>query len=200
MSIWICFSVFLLASTIFTYVNSQNAIRKYVIRKDWFNLFKAGEFSIYDTSQKGLIYRIESNVGIFLDSKLIAYPSKKEVGRLQVKRNLKPYSRVLSILDPQTNQWIVGYMQRNTQAIEFHGTSFNIDWNGHYITMKKETTSLTSKFHDTNGQLLAEFKIRLTSLLFGRKKYDMEIFSDKYPEQIYLLALIASDNVVSTEG
>jgi hypothetical protein len=54
----------------------------------------------------------------------------------------------------------------------------------------------SSKFLDANGDLLAQFKIRLSSILWTNK-YDMQIFSNKYPEQIYMLALAVRDHLGS---
>jgi len=185
----------LLASAIFTYVNPQDPIQQYVIRKDFFTGFKAGEFSVYDTNEKQLYYRIESNYDIMQNIKIIAYPSKQEVGRLEAKIKAFVYKAEISILDPQTNQWVTGLIQQNFQIV---GSLFNIDWNGQQITMKSEIASLTSKFFDTNAQLLAQFRLRPTSV-FVTNKYDMTIFSNKYPQQIYLLGLAARDHITSSK-
>jgi hypothetical protein len=139
MSINICFSALLLASTIIDYVNPQDAIRQYVIRKDFFHGLKAGEFSIYDTTEQNLHYRIESDFALLQSVKIIAYPSKQEVGRIEAQ--LKPllFKADIIILDPQANQWVKGLIQQNYKLL---GSSFNIDWNGHRITMENEVDSL----------------------------------------------------------
>jgi hypothetical protein len=186
--------VLILTSVIFNYVNPQNAIREYVVRKDFFTGFKAGEFSVYDTSEKHVHYRVESNYGLMQNVKVIAHPSKQEIGRLQAKINLLLYKAEISILDPQTNQWRNGLIEQN---FKFLGSSFDINWNGHQIKMESEVGSLTSKFYDEDRQLLAQTRIRLTSI-FITNKYDMKIFSNKYPEQIYLLGLAARDHLISS--
>jgi hypothetical protein len=191
MSIHLYISVLLLTCTIILNVNSQNATHQYVIRKDFFSGIKAGEFTVYDTKEKHVYYRVESKYSILHNIKLIAYPSKKEIGRLQAK--LKPfiYKGEFSILDSQTNQWVSGLIQENFQLF---GGLCNIDWNGHRITMENEVPSFTSKFRDINGQLLAQFRIRPASILWTNK-YDMQIFSNKYPKEIYLLALAVRDRI-----
>jgi len=196
MSIYACFSVFILASVIFTYVNPQDILRQYVIRRDFFTGFKAGEFSVYDTSEKHVYYRIESKYDILQNLKVIAYPSKQEVGRLKAKLKVLLYKAEISILDPQTNQWVNGLIEQDFQLLK---NSFNIDWNGNRITMENDRASFTVKFRDTNGQLLAQFRIRLASI-FVTNKYDMKIFSNKYPEQIYLLGLAALDGITSSKN
>jgi hypothetical protein len=177
--------------SIYMYFSTQ-----YVVRKDFFTGIKAGEFSVYDTSEKNLYYRIESNYGIMQNNKVISYPSKQEIGRLQAQIKPLLYKAEISILDSQSNQWINGLIQQNFQLL---GGSFNIDWNGYRITMETEAVSLTTKFNDANGQLLAQYRTRPASL-FWTRKYDMQIFSNKYPEQIYLLGLAAREHVVSSKN
>jgi len=195
MSIHLYISVLLLTSTIILNVHSQNATQQYVIRKDFFSGIKAGEFTVYDTKEKHIYYRIESKYSILHNIKLIVYPSKKEIGRLQAK--LKPfiYKGEFSFLDSQTNQWVNGLIQENFQLI---GGLCNIDWDGHRITMKNEVPSFTTTFRDSNGEILAEFRLRPVSILWTNK-YDMQIFSNKFPEQIYLLALAVRDRINSSK-
>jgi hypothetical protein len=188
--------VFILTSVIFTYVNPQNAIREYVIHKDVFSGFKAAEFSVFDTSEKNMYYRVESNYGLTQNVKVIAYPSKQEVGQLEAKIKLFLYKAEFSILNPQTNQWNDGLIEQN---FKFFLASFNINWNGHRITFKKDGAfSLTSKFYDEDQQILAQIRIRPGLTL--KVKYDLNIFSNKYPEQIYLLGLAALHQVTSAKG
>jgi hypothetical protein len=194
MSNYIRVPVLILASVLFTFVNLQNPIREYVIRKDFFSGLKAGEFSVFDTSEKHVYYRIESSYGLMQNLKVISQPSKQEVGRLQAKIKLLLYKAEISILDSQTNQWTSGLIEQDFKLL---GSSFDINWNGHRITMKSEVGSLTSKFYDESQQLLAEIRLRPTSI-FITNKYDMKVFSNKYPEQIYLLGLAARDQLTSS--
>ncbi|CAF3254145.1 unnamed protein product [Rotaria socialis] len=186
---------FLLVSTVLIYVDAVDPIKTYSIRKDFFTGIKGGEFSVRDPSGKHLYYRIESEYAILHTIKVIAYPSKQEIGRL--KANLKPilYKADISILNAQTNQWTHGVFQQNLQIL---GSSFNIDWNGDQIRMESEPVSFTSKFYDKNSTLLAQFRLKPASV-FWTKKYDMEIFSTKYPEQIYFLSMAARDQIVSSK-
>jgi hypothetical protein len=186
-------SVFLLTSIILSNVNPEDTIRQYVIRRDFFRGFKASEYSVYDKTEKHIYYRIESNYGLLPNMEIIAYPSKQVVGRLQAKLKLIVYNGEFSILDPKSNQWIKGSIQQNFQLFV---SPFNIDWNGHHITMESEMASFTSTFNGANGQLLAQCRLRPTSILWTHK-YDMKIFSNKYPDLIYLLGLAVRDNMMS---
>jgi hypothetical protein len=125
---------------ILTYVNSQNATQEYTIHRDFFNGFKAAEFSVFDTSEKNIHYRIESNYGVTHNVKVIAYPSKQEVGRLQAKITVVLYNADISILNPQTNQWNNGLVEQNFKLL---ASSFNVNWNGHRITLATEAFEST---------------------------------------------------------
>ncbi|CAF5047857.1 unnamed protein product [Rotaria sp. Silwood1] len=170
--------------------DSQDPIKSYSIRKDFFKGFKPGEFSIRDPTGKHLYYRIESNYAVLHSLKLIAYPSKQEVG--QLKAVIKPlvYKAEISILDPETNQFVNGLIEQNLQLF---GSLFNIDWNGNHLKMETDVGSFTTKFLDEKGELLAQFRLQPSSI-FWTKKYDMHIFSTKYPEQIYFLGLAVRDH------
>ena len=186
--------VFLLASTSLLAVKSLSPIRQYVIRRDFFSNFKAGEFSVYDTNEKHLYYRIESKYFPLQNVELIAYPSKQTVGKLQAKLNLLLYKGHFSFQNPLSNQWVNGTIE---QKFDLAGGVSAIAWNGHRITVQKELGSFTSQFYDGNT-LLAQFRLRPASIFWARK-YDMQIFSDKYPENIYLLALAAHDHTTSSK-
>jgi hypothetical protein len=180
---------------ILTYVNSQNATQEYTIHRDFFNGFKAAEFSVFDTSEKNIHYRLESNYGVTQNVKVIAYPSKQEVGRLQAKITVVLYNGDISILNPRTNQWNNGLIEQNFKLL---ASSFNVNWNGHRITLETEAFELTSKFYDEDRQLLAQFRMR--PFVLFKVKYYMKVFSNKYPEQLYLLALAAHDRVRVSRG
>lgn len=185
MSIYSYIHIFFLMTTIVSMFDSGNTMKEYVIRKDFFNVLKAAEFTIYDRNEKYIHYRVESKIGLLQNVKLIVYPSKQEVGRLRAKVHPLTYRGEFSILDPQSNQWINGTIK---EKFVWTKSVFDIEWNGNHITMEQESFELTSVFRDSNRQILAKYQLRFGSV-FWTHKYDMKIYSTKYPEQIYLLAL-----------
>ena len=77
-------SIFLVLICLFlTRTQSQRPFRQYVIEKDLFSGFKAGEFSIYDQSGKILLYRLESQFSFTQKAKLYAFPSKQMVASIR---------------------------------------------------------------------------------------------------------------------
>jgi hypothetical protein len=185
MSIHLYISALLLIST---FISSGNGLQQYVIHKDFFSGIKASEYTVYDPQEKHIYCRIESNYGILQNIKVIAYPSKQEIGRLQAKINFVTYKAEISILDRQSNRWVNGLIK---QVFKLTSGLYNIEWGGNRITMEQGFASWTIIFRDSvGGELLAKFRLRPASL-FWANKYDMQIFSDKYPKQIYLLGLVA---------
>jgi len=190
MSIHLYISVALLISTFISNVNSQNGLQQYVIRKDFFRGLKADEFTVYDPQEKHVHCRIESEYGMLQNIKVIAYPSKQEIGRLKAKINFVTYKAEISIFDRESNRWVNGSIQ---EIFKWAGALYNIEWNGNRITMEEEFSSLTTIFRDSVGkQMLAQFRLRPASM-FWAHKYDMQIFSNKYPKRIYLLGLVANE-------
>jgi hypothetical protein len=85
--------IFLVICLFFTKTQSQWGVRQYVIEKDFLSGFKAGEFSVYDQSERNLLYRLESRYAITQTSELYAYPGKQMVASL---RNIwSPWSKIL---------------------------------------------------------------------------------------------------------
>ena len=186
--------MFLLANIILTCVTSENTTQEYVIRRDLFNGFKAAEFTVYDTNENQIFYRLESDYGLGQRLRLVKQPSKAEVGRLTAKINLFLYEADISILNPKTNEWGVGSI---TQNFKFMGNSFDIIWRGRRIKVETKAFAFTTYFYDEDQQVLAQSR---RSALVLRRKHDLKIFSDRYLKEIYFLGLAAYDRLISARG
>jgi hypothetical protein len=72
------------------------------------------------------------------------------------------YKGEFSILDPQSNKWVSGFIQPD---LKWKGDLYTIGWGENHLTMKKEFGSLTNIFRDSDGgEILAEFQRRPTSI------------------------------------
>ena len=78
MSFPLCLLLFL-----FTTTQCQWTLRQYLIEKDFFNGFKAGEFSIYDLSTNRLLYRFETRYAFTQMADLLAEPNQQKVATIQ---------------------------------------------------------------------------------------------------------------------
>ena len=168
--------------------------RQYLARRDFFNMMKAGEFSIMDPSEKKLYYRIESRYHLLQRVEVIRYPEKKKTARLASKLHPLTYRGEFSILNETTNRWVEGVTEQNFQWLQF---LYIIRWNGHQINLTSTTGDQTCRFRDESNELLADYRLQLASVLW-RRKYDVKIHTNKYPEEIYLLALAAHDRITSS--
>ena len=175
---------------LFITVNSVTSIREYVIRKDYFRFFKSAEYTVYDRAEQQVLYRLESEYSFLHNIKLIVYPSKEEIGRLRAKVSLIVYQGEFTILDRQSNERRNGSIH---QHLKFARYLHDIQWNGKAFHVETKAFSLTTEFREANkSELLAEFRLRPASV-FVTRKYDMKIYSNKYPEALYFLGFIASE-------
>jgi hypothetical protein len=72
---------------------SQWALRQYVMEKDFFTGLKSGEFSVYDQSERNLLYRLESRYAITQRAELYAYPGKQIIA--SIRNTWSPWSKIL---------------------------------------------------------------------------------------------------------
>lgn len=165
----------------------DGSLRAYSIRKDFFNGVKAAEFSVFDISKKTLYYRIESKYSLMPKFDLVAYPSKKVVGKLESKIG----AINLSLLDEKTNQWISGSMKSNFHLLK---VKYTIQFNGRQIKLEKDVLSAHTNFHDEShgGTLLARFQREFFSPVTATT-YGVQIYSNDIPDGLYLLALAWTD-------
>jgi hypothetical protein len=171
-------------------VNAENGpLRVYTLRKDYFNGIKAAEFSVFDTSQKTLYYRIESKFTFMPQFELVAYPSKQVVGKLKSKFG----SIDLSLLDDKTGQWMTGSMKYHLTLLKQY--EYNIQFNGRRISMEKQLLYPHTTFRDESqggNNLLARFQREFFSPITATT-YGVQVYSNDIPDGFYLLALAWAD-------
>jgi hypothetical protein len=156
----------------------------YVVERDYFLAFKAPEFSVYNKSEKHLYYRIESNYDLKHNIKVVTYPSKQVVAKLRSKSQGENYAAKISIRNMSSNQWSHGEI---IQSKQWFYTDYSMKWNGYNVSMINRIASLTTEIVDlSQGDRLARFHRRWFSRSY---KYDLELYSERLPESIYLLGL-----------
>lgn len=166
--------------------------RTYLIKKDFVSGLKGGEFTIYDPTGKNLRYRMETKLGVTHDVRIFKATAKKDIlARLKAKITPVMYKATLSIFNPLIDQWTNGTIQQN---YKFVGNKFTIEWKGQTIIMEGAPASLDTTFiQQNNKEVLAKFHKRVSSL-FWRNKYDLQVLSDKYPDELYFLGVAARDH------
>ena len=167
-----------------------NLPREYRVRRNFVGPIKGAEFSITDLLGKNLYYQIVSGYHLLKQLEVIRYPDKKKTARLGEKFWLfRGYRGEVSILDRPTNRWRHGMIER---AALRDRDSYRIRWNGHDFNLTKAIGYRTYEFRNEDEQVLAHYVIH-EDLRYERK-FDMKIFSNEYPEELYFLGLAAHDN------
>lgn len=119
----------------------------------------------------------------------MAYPSEQVVGKLESGWSFD-YSAGISILDRSSNQWIYGNI---TETSEWIITKYIINWNGSCIILKPGADALSDEFYEENQN---EALARLEPLTFRTSftpKYNVNIFSTKFPEVLYFLGITVKE-------
>ena len=170
----------------------ESANRTYLIKKDFFSGLKGGEFTIYDHEGKKQIFRMETKLGATHNVKLFQDKQKKNpLALLKAKITVVLYKASFSILNKRTSQWNNGTISQNYKIV---GNKFVLNFNNVNITMEGKAASLDTTFVDQSNQnVLAKFSKRISSL-FWKNKYDLQVLSDKFPDEIYFLGVSARDH------
>ena len=172
-------------------VNMEDINRNLFIKRDAFDGFLSGKFSVYDQLGNELQYRIESRPFPKRNTHIITYPSKQTIAKLRAQWIWRGYFATLSILEPHSNHWVDGII---TSRGDFSVGKYYIEWNGARILMSGQAKSETSNFID----LLED--IPLTTSKRDRRflttsEYELKMFSDRYLEALYLISLAVWDSL-----
>ncbi|CAF1075586.1 unnamed protein product [Rotaria sordida] len=172
-------------------IQTQQILRQYTIKKDFFGGFKAGEYSIYDQSGNILLFRFESRYGFTQTAQLYAYPGKQMVA--SIRNNWSPwlYDAEIQVFDTIFNQWIPG---RITQAFPNYSFRYIIQYANRHLIMEHNIFSLTTEIRNEQppNYILARMRLRLSSIILPNK-YDLQVYTNELPDVIYFLALAAYD-------
>ena len=191
MSILSFISFVLLSINLVLRVHSGSVNRTYLIKKDFISGFKGGEFTVYDRDGKIRQYRLETKFGITHHVRVLSLPSNKLLARLKAKFTPVMYKARITILDPDRNQWRNGTFEQHFKLL---GNRFTIVWDGNRLTMEGKAASLTTKFIEQPlGNVIAKFRKHASSLIW-RNKYDLHIYTNKYPDTLFLLGVAARDH------
>jgi hypothetical protein len=173
-------------------IQSKKPIRTYVVRRD---VSAVGnplpEYSVYDTSEKKLSYRLKivsSDIDTII---LVDHPNKNIVANLEGEWTDKIFNVSFSIYDSKLSKWTDGNIKRS-KGLFFD--KFPVVWNGIRLVMKKKPFSLTRQFYEQPAnKLIAQFRVRTSWTAVTRTKFDLKIFSDKVPDAIYFFMLAIVD-------
>lgn len=177
-----------LACIIVLGVNTDSAaLRKYRLEQDLVIIFKKAGFSVYDNDKsKKPIYRIESKSALTTQLDLIGEPSKDVIGRLEQKP--LTFSANISLFNNKMNKWINGTIYSHVAIL---GYEYSLKFNGQEVFVERRTFPTRTRFRteSRHGAILAELKRKYYLGIFASspKKFNVEIYSNDFPDELYLL-------------
>jgi hypothetical protein len=170
-----------------------NVKRTYVIEKDYYATFKGQGYTVYDGQGKTALYRLEPQFGMTHNMHLFQGLKKKDpIAFLREKYFTLSYKATFGIWNKTTSRWTNGTVEHSFHMLTFKIT---IKYNSLDIFMKDGLVSWDTTFIDaSNQQLLAQFRKKIV-WGFGRDKYLLEVFSDKFPDQLYFFGFLVRDHL-----
>ncbi len=167
--------------------------RTYVIEKDYFSGFKGRGYTVYDIQGKTPLYRMEPQFGMTHNIQLFqGLKNKDPIAFLKAKFFTLFYKATIAIRNKTTDLWTNGTVEHSFHMLTM---KFTINYNNLVIVMKDVFMSWDTTFSDSsNQQVVAQFR-RKNLLSFGREKYQLQVFSDEFPDQLYFFAFVARDHV-----
>ena len=167
--------------------------RTYIIEKDYFGGFKGRGYTVYDSQGKKPLYRMEPQFGMTHNIQLFQGLKKKDpIALLQEKFFTLFYKATIAIRNTTTNRWTNGTVEHSFHMLTM---KFTINYNNLNIFMKDGIMSWDTIFVDSfNQQVVAQFRGKIL-WPFGREKYQLQVFSDKFPDQLYFFGFVARDHI-----
>ena len=164
-----------------------NLPRQYRIQQHYESIWNNGGYSITDLSEEEVYYKIEPRFHFGQRVEVFRYPEKKKTAKLRTTLHLSgDYRAKIDILNETTNRFVSGEVKQ-TPWWDRH--SFTTRWNGHDFKLNEAEGYRTFAFQDKNNEVLAEYFAH-TNLRYWRT-FNMTIYSNKYPEELYILSFTA---------
>ena len=192
--------IYFLFSILWIFISAVSACnisitdRVYLISKDFFTGYKGDEFSIYDSTKKHLLYRIESNYAIGQKIKIVNRSTKQIIAML---RNRNGYQASFSI-KTSSNQYVNGTIEKVSNMTDIH---YIVQWDKHKIFIGRQFKSPVTVFqYEANSsEVLANFE-RLSDSYNFKKQYKLQILSNELPDTIYFLSVAVITRIMIRGG
>lgn len=168
---------------------SPTELRSYILSKDFWIGYKAGEFSIFNTKKPLIQYRIESNYALGQKIQLIKSSTREVIAKLKSIWSSNPLRTRFAIRHASSECWINGTLSRiATKPLR----KYIIHWNNTIVVMTNVMNGSTLLENEEQDETLATFTAISTSIL-GSKNYLLRIFSDVLPDAVFFLAIAVED-------
>ena len=167
--------------------------RQYRLKRGTSRLYRHHGFTITDLVEKQIYYKLEPRFLPRQRLEVIRYLDKKKTAEFRIILHLLLRSRAkFSILNETTNRWVPGKLK---EVSLWNLLPYNIQWNGHNLKLIHSAEPRTFEFQDEDNEELANFYIHPD--LWRRRTFNMTIYSNKYPEEIYFFGLASLSDVLA---
>ena len=171
-------------------IQSQKALRTFIVhRESIFRNNRLSNYTIYDASEKTIVYRVKT---IFTDidtMMLIDYPAKNVIANVEGDWARGIFNVSLSIYSSKAQKWIDGIMRTTAGFLN----KYAIYWDGKEVIVMYKFLSNKKGFYDKDekvkfGRFSVYSKWYQTAI-----KYKVEIYSNYVPDAIYFFSLAIAD-------
>ena len=174
--------------------NCQTPEESYFIRSDQLRGFNSYEYSIYDAAGIILQYRIESTFHYSQSLEVVAYPSKKVVGKLRAKfRFLKSYFANFEVYDDRYRRWVKGVINETRRGED----KWKIQYDNHLLSVAHRDKGTTYFFEvEDNYTVMAQYEWKAAGFLEGMvrfRKFSLDVYSNEIPHIVYFLLIAVVD-------
>ena len=174
-------------------IESKKVIRWFVLIQDKPVKGKPiTDFTVFDSSEKNHLYRLRSSATDIDTIMLVDHPGKNMIANAEGEWIDETFNVTISIYDKKLHKWIDGTIKRILQSSR---DKYRIVWNNRSLIIKSQLFTRKIKIYNEFPEgLVAEFRLRARWLNKMKYKYDLKIYTDKFPDAIYLLALTIMHN------
>lgn len=181
----------LLGCLVVLVINADNIpLRTYEMQKDILNFLGRICYSVCDASKK-CVYRISSKSWLSIKFDLLVEPSKKIVGKSEGSNG----GIKIGLFNKQSNEWSHANIEHQFSVFKYKRI---IHFNGQKMFVQHTALTGYTSFHNETGDgvLLAESKKNIL-IVVPTNTHKLSIYSNDFPDSLYLLALAWIDVSVS---
>ncbi|CAF1008225.1 unnamed protein product [Didymodactylos carnosus] len=173
-------------------VHSQFIVRNYVIKQDLINTLIYNEFSVYDSTERNLLYRINTQFSFNHQATIKLILPRDDfiiIGKTDAQFGLSSfYGATFQLLNTLNNRWEQGRIKQ----LQFQWGRYVIEYQGRQILMETDDRSPYQQvwIDLITRQVYAQYQRRVTlESLMWQATFDLKIYTNELPDTFYLIGL-----------
>ena len=152
---------------------------------------RLSNYTIYDSKEKTIVYRVKT---IFTDidtMMLIDYPAKNVIANVEGDWAVGLFNASLSIYSSKAQKWIDGIMRPTPTTL---WDKYSIYWDAKQVILRYKFFSTKMGFYDRKEKEKFAWFFQYSKWYRTAIKYKVEIYSNYMPDAIYFFALAIIDH------